>query len=135
MKKSLLVSLILISNLSLFAQAPKGRYFNNIEGTIWQSSAQVDKEAISELKNFGLSIIEITTDSLRSNSIIWTFNETLKIDSLDVITKERTLILECKYVHSEENKTLELLIEDQKFQFDYLPISTGAHVRFTKKTE
>ncbi|MBQ0732756.1 hypothetical protein [Aquimarina celericrescens] len=133
MKKVLLAFLILLMNLSLFAQAPKGRYFNDIEGTIWQSSKQVDKETISDLKDFGLSIVEIDADSLKSNSIIWTFNETLKIEYLDINTKKRTLVLDCKYVHNEENKTLELLIENQKVEFSYVPVSTGAYIGLTKK--
>jgi len=120
-------------NLSLFSQIPKGRYFNDIEGTLWQSSKEVDKETISGLKEFGLSIVEIDTDSLKSNSIIWTFNETLKIESLDATTKERTLIFECKYVHDEGKKTLKLLIENEEIEFSYVPVSTGAYVGFTKK--
>lgn len=119
-------------NLSLFSQIPKGRYFNGIEGTVWQSTKQVDKELISDLKEFGLSIVEIDADSLKLNSIIWTFNETLKIESLDATTKERTLIFEYKYVHDKENKTLKLLIENEEIEFSYAPISTGAYVGFTK---
>lgn len=119
-------------NLSLFAQTPKGRYFNEIEGTTWQSSTLVDKETCSDLNEFELSIVEIDTDSLKSNSIIWTFNETLKIESIDEATKERTLIFECKYVHDEESKTLKLQIENEEIEFSYIPVSTGAFVRFTK---
>jgi hypothetical protein len=133
MKKALIVFLISIMNLSLFAQAPKGRYFNDIDGTIWQSTEQVDKETISDLKYFGLSIIEVDLNSLKSNSIIWTFNETLKIESLDFNTKKRSLILECKYVHDEKKRTLKLLIENQELEFSYVPVSTGAFVGFTIK--
>lgn len=133
MKKALLLFLILIINLSLFAQTPKGRYFNEIDGTTWQSSTLVNKETISDLNEIELSIVEIDIDSLKSNSIIWTFNETLKIEAIDAATKARTLILECKYVHDEESKTLKLQIENEEIEFSYIPVSTGAFVRFTKK--
>jgi len=112
-----------------------GRYFNDIKGSIWQSSKQVDKKTISELKDFGLSIVEIDADSLKSDLNIWTFNETLKIESLDTNTKKRSLILECKYVHNQENKTLKLLIENQEIEFSYVPVSTGAYVGFTIKNK
>lgn len=133
MEKALLLFLLLIINLSLFAQTPSGRYFNEIEGTTWQLSTLVDKETFSDLNEFELSLVEIDIDSLKSNSIIWTFNETLKIESIDAATKERTLIFECKYVHDEESKTLKLQIENEEIEFSYIPVSTGAFVRFTKK--
>ena len=135
MKKTFFVFLVSILNMSLFAQVPQGMYFNDIEGSTWQSSELVEKETISDLKYFGLSKIEIDLNSFISNSIIWTFNKTLKIESLDANTKKRSLILECKYVHIEESNTLKLQIENQEVEFSYVPISTGSYVGFTKKKE
>lgn len=119
--------------MSLFSQVPQGRYFNKIQGTIWQSSEQADKETCSDLKDFGLSIIEIEVDSLKSSSFIWTFNETLKIESFDSDEEERILILECKHLHDKENKTLKLIIDNKQLEYNYVPVSTGAYVGFTKK--
>lgn len=133
MKKERLVFLLLLMNLSLFSQVSKGRYFNEIGGTIWQTSVRVDTHTISDLKNFGLSIVEMDVDSLKSDSNIWTIDETIKVENLDAKTKKRTLILECEYIHNKEEKTLELLIENRNIKFSYVPVSTGAHIGFTRR--
>lgn len=120
-------------NLGLFAQVPEGRYFTNIEGTIWQSSIRLDQKTIPRLEEFGLTIVEREIGSLTSNNILWSFDETLKIESYNAQSKETAPILECTYVHNEKNKTLKLLIEGQELEFSYVPVSTGAYVGFRKK--
>jgi len=132
MKKILLIFLILFVNLGLFSQSNKDLYFNDIEETVWQSSENIEKEAVFELKNFGLSLIEKNADSLKSNSILWTFNETLVVESLDSTSKQRALIFECEYVHNQKNRTLKLLFENRELEFQYVPVSTGFYIGFTR---
>ena len=133
MKKALLLIVLSIINSGLFAQVPKGRYFDDINGTVWKASVQIDKDHLPELKEFALIIIEKEVSTLQENTIIWTFGETLRIESLDANTQERTLILECKYSHDTANKTFKILLRDQVFDFSYLPESSGRYISFHKE--
>jgi len=135
MNKPVLILLLSIMNLSIYAQVPEGRYFENIEGTKWLASISIDSKTISELKDFGLSIMETEPDRPKSNSTIWSFNETLKIESIDAKTKQKTLVLECKYVHDHSRRTLKLLFDNHASEFTYTSVSTGAYIGFRKKKE
>lgn len=133
MKKIFFFFLISLISSGLFAQVPEAKYFNKIEGSVWQTAEQIDQETIADLKEFGLSILETDLNPLKSNAIIWTFTKTLTIESLDAHTKKKSLLLECPYLHNRENKTLTLVIDNQKLVYSYVPVSTGAYVGFTKK--
>lgn len=132
MNKSLAIFLIFILHLSLIAQIPKGRYFNQIEGTTWQFSKNSKIENISGLSNFGLRLLDRDKESYENKTLIWTFNNTLIIESFEPSTEKKTIILQCNYIHSPKERTLKLMIKNQEVKFNYVSISTGSYVEFSK---
>ncbi|MGB0869800.1 MAG: hypothetical protein ACPGSD_09400 [Flavobacteriales bacterium] len=132
MNKSLVFFLIFILHLSLIAQKPKGRYFNQIEGTTWQFSKNSKVENISVLSNFGLRLLNGDKESDENKTLIWTFNNTLIIESFEPSTEKKTIILQCNYIHSPKERTLKLMIKNQEVKFNYVSISTGSYVEFSK---
>ncbi|NRA10751.1 MAG: hypothetical protein HRT57_02200 [Crocinitomicaceae bacterium] len=132
-KKSILLFLLSLSSLISFSQITKGRYFNEINGTIWQSSQIIDQLTISESKGVGLIIVGIEIDSITTNTTLWFFDDNLRIESFNAVTKDRKTILECKYEHNKDTHTLKLFLVNGEIEFSYSTISIGNYVGLTRK--
>ena len=133
MKSSILIIIILFLSFDAFSQIPQGRYFDDIEGANWTTSIDLNNEKITDLNKIALTIIETDLDSIKSNITIWSFDQTLKIESYNLSSKERTLILNCKYKQDRNNKILKLYVENMELEFSYVFSSNGAFTMLTKK--
>ena len=129
----LILALLFLSffNGTLFAQVPKGRYFNNIKGSVWQSGS-VDKMSFDDNKAFyGLTLVEL--DSIETSTTLWIFEDALTIVYYDSDTKKSETVLECDYTHNTGNHTLTVLVNGEPHIFKYTSVSTGAFITLSKK--
>ncbi len=132
MKKIILALAISIWSFSTLAQTPQGRYFNELNETVWQSTVIDSQIDIIESQSLGLRIVEVEIDLIQNNTTLWSFGEKLKIELYNSATKERKIVLECNYEHDRENRTLKLFLDKKVMTFRYAPISIGSCVLLTQ---
>ncbi|WP_375560976.1 hypothetical protein ACE193_00050 [Bernardetia sp. OM2101] len=132
MKKIILALAISIWSFPTLAQTPKGRYFDELNETVWLSLAIDSQSDILESKSLGLCIVEIEIDLIQKNTMLWSFSEKLQIESYNAATQERKIILECNYEHDKENRIVKLFLDNKVVKFSYVFVSTGSCVLLTK---
>ncbi len=130
MKKVIFLFLLYLTYSTMFSQGFGGRYFEEIKGTTWQSDTPISFETLLKAEEIGLTLMEMDIDSLKGNSVLWTFNDSLKIETYNATTKARTTILDCPY--KKDSQTLSLFLDEQIMEFEYSTVSSEAFVLLTK---
>ncbi len=126
----ILIALIfLISNV--IGQAPKGSYFENIEGTVWKSG-EVNRTMLEDEKAF-FELSLIRSSIVETKATTWTFGKNLVIESYNEQTQKSEITIDCEYTINVENHTLIIVLDNHQLQFTYTPISTGNFVTLSKK--
>lgn len=130
MRNKLILTFLLGLSSTLYGQIPAGRYFQNIEGTVWLTETVIDTASVLSRNEFNLSILESDIDSMNSNSIFVIIDKNLTVKRYNADTKDRELIFQCSYNNNEEWHILSLIIDNQEVKYLYVPTATGGMVSF-----
>jgi hypothetical protein len=133
-----LISLLLVAILSLpgFTQIPVNRYFDDVNGSIWLSSLNINDKTIMKEKEIGLTLWEYPIDSIKINSTFWVFSDSLTIQHYNSATNKYSIILSCGYIHMKNERKIKLFIDNKnrsELSFMYSSISTGSYVVLTRE--
>lgn len=118
---------------NIYSQIPKGYYFKDIKGSKWLYDNNIKDSSLLTLNNIGLRKIDNFSFAHVKGSV-WEFSDSLVIKYYNETTKEYNILITCNYINNEEDKTLSLILDNDKIlEFDYNPISTGSYVGLYKK--
>lgn len=133
MRRFITKLILVFISFSSFSQPP-GYYFNNIKGTTWVSSKNINDTTILDETEIGLRIYNLpVSDTLKGN--VWIFADSiLTVKCYDNIINKHKIILSCEYINNELDKIIIFKLNDGRLiQFEYNSISTGTYIGLYKQ--
>ncbi len=111
-------------------------FFDDIENSIWTTDSSFTKSTLTENQEIGLTKLRITKDSIRTDCVIWTFNDSLIVTYFDATLKQEKTIGKYAYKHENDNGLLVITVDDNgPISYAVGIVSTGSFVLLTKKKE
>jgi hypothetical protein len=109
----LFLILTIALNLTVLTVHSQTLFFDNIKNSTWTSEEYFNDSTIRQAKEIGLIKLRFTTDSLKTNRTVWTFNDSLIISYYDAAKKTNAVIAVYKYSKDKEKGIFKIVMDDK----------------------
>lgn len=111
-------------------------FFDNMENSIWTTDSSFNESTFSKTQEIELIKLKVSKDSIKTDRVIWTFEDSLIVTFYNAVSKQEKIIGKYKYEHDKVNELLLITIdEEEPLAYTVGIVSTGSYVLLMKKKE
>jgi hypothetical protein len=133
MKKAILLLVCIAGTISCFSQS---LFFDSYTKATWIATVYSKDASLTNAKKIGLSKLEVSKDSLKSNETCWNFNNgLLTITHYDHQLKTETPVATYHYQMNADKGTISIALPDTLQPFDVGINSSGKFALLMKKKQ